>query len=736
MLEHPLKPICDAWIDKIKRASELRKRFDEAAWDANQFYSSACGFLWSSEYKRRFWKEDSGYVAPKFQLTLNRIFEAVAQLGPSLYWRVPRRTAAPKKMFELDPDLAQVAQADPQFAQIYQAAMAEEARTMPARRLRAFLMQKLLNASAAECKLAQSGQMATTDSLLTGRGCLWTAPYVPPGSNQTIVSSWWDSPQNLYIDPDSLSPSFDDAWWIAQRCIEPIWKIEREREHLGIKPGSLKKYGSYASANAQAELWTAPETARIEQWKSESTDLMIYFKVYSRMGCGSRLTNVDWDLKQSLDDVLGDYCYIEVAPNVPYPLNFPTHLLADEMLPDAQIRQAFQWPCPFWRDRRWPVNSLDYYPSTLSPYPIGPFEAGMGELKALNFFFAHAIEHTHTSMRTFMVVAQRAAADFKRAVAEGKDFSILYTEASDNIKELLSFIDHPPMQTDVWKVMAELGQTWDRRVGVSDQYFGQQEDSQSRSATDSRIRAGNINVRPEYMASKVSEWQAEVAKTEAIGNRWFLQPQDTVYVLGNTGAYLYKTLIQDQPVEATLLEIDYDVDAHSGRRPNKDRDTENTKALTQMLMPVADKHADVTTDTGPLNELIRLNGKAMEADVDRLMFNQRVPLMAQIQLQQQTQAANDPNAQSQQQQAMAQQQQMHQMEMQKRAADAQGKMVETQAKAEQARIETEQKAQELQIDAVRAQMEMRKMAAETDAARLRAEVVQKQKALVGRKRPA
>ena len=47
--------------------------------------------------------------------------------------------------------------------------------------------------------------MAIDEALITGRGCLWTELFQPPGVSFRTVRSSWDSVDALLVDPDAPS---------------------------------------------------------------------------------------------------------------------------------------------------------------------------------------------------------------------------------------------------------------------------------------------------------------------------------------------------------------------------------------------------------------------------------------------------------------------------------------------------------------------------------------------------
>ncbi len=627
---HPLRRICQEWIGKINEGIRHREPWLEVAEECEHFFSASTGFLWDPKYKQKFWDKRDGAVQPKFKLTIARAFELVALFGPTLYWRNPQRAAVPRKALDfawqnyamlLDPGLQMALQ---------QGALNPAVQEIEdlGRDLRSRLMQEYLNWTPNILKLHSHGELAITQALVAGRGCLWTMPYAPPGSDRVMVGSFFDPVENLIIDPDA--ETLDTAHWIAKRCIEPAWRVERDRAHLGYQPGSLQRYASMESGTAQGESHGDP-LGNMHRAQGKSQDLICYWKVWSRCGA-ARLKGLlseavydsDEDIRSRLERAAGDYVYLEVANNCPFPLNAPTDFISTATV--DQVAQVLSWPVPFWKVDRWPVSALDFYARPKKPWPIAPMAPGLGELKAINILFSHMVNKLWMTMRDFIAFKKSAEEELKKVIEEGKDLSFLPVDVSNSsINEVVEFLQHPPMNRDAFEILQALLEMFDRRVGLTDLLYGLQ-DTQSRSATDVKIREQMTNVRPEYMASKVEEWMSQVAKAEAVATRYYVTANDVQDLFGPIGAAFWDAQITNQPEGKTLLEIDYRVEASSARRPNRDRDIGNLTAFSQQFGPIIDKYASMTGDVNPLNEMIRRWGEQAEMPVSGIYVPGPPPL--------------------------------------------------------------------------------------------------------------
>jgi hypothetical protein len=228
--------------------------------------------------------------------------------------------------------------------------------------------------------------------LLKGRGCLWTELTPRPAPRSASSTSQFDTVDNLFIDPDA--PSLEKATWIARRCVHPVWQVERQ---YGLKPGTLK--GNMESQAIQAEI-AVSDDAQFDRKRGLTNDLIVYWKIYSKMGIGGRLTGLNRRFRGPLE-MFGDYCYLVVAKDVPFLLNLPPELMNGRVRPGpevaSEVLDRVAWPTPFWAHGGWPVSCLDFHKVPNCPWPMAHLRAGIGELKFLNWamsFLAGKIRNT------------------------------------------------------------------------------------------------------------------------------------------------------------------------------------------------------------------------------------------------------------------------------------------------------------------------------------------------------
>lgn len=641
-------------MNKIKACDKHREAWLDVAKECNNFFTGDNNFLWDTGKSAHFWHTKDISVQPTFRMQFNKAFEFVALIGPMLYNRNPVRTVTPRKalpvpqellMPQLPPPMDQM-QAQQQQQIMQQAQMGvmqvqqQQAIQDAQAAYRAAMMQEWLNYTPDEQPhggLRKASQLAVTDALVKGRGVTWSELYNRPQSDKNITGSFYDSPENLYIDPDA--ERWDDVMWVCRKCTEPVWKVEKDYAKYGLAPGSLAKKAGLQSLNSQSED-SAHDKDNPDRKNGQTNDLLTYYKFWSRMGVGARLKESSPEvakesapLFEAIDRVVGDYAYIVVVPGVPYPLNMPTESLSQ--LNDEQVRSAFSWPVPFWKDNRWPCQVLDFYTKPGTTLPIAPLEPGIGELKFLNIMISHLANRTWMSSRDFIAVKKAASQAVKDAVRNGRDQAIIELEEIEGeIDNVVRFLQQPPVNQDVWRIMQDIMIAFDKRVGLSDlMYTMNPGGTQMRSAEEAAIKRSSMQIRPDYMAAMVEEWATESSRNEAMTTRWFITSKDVMQVLGPVAAQMWDQLIVQQDVDLVVGEMEYRIVTGTARKPDRDRDVANANQVANTLGAALFGYGQATGNFSAYNAMVEDMGKALDLDTKRYMLApiqmQPVPQQAQ-----------------------------------------------------------------------------------------------------------
>ena len=607
--------------------------------------------------------------------------------------------------------LQQQQQQQQQAQQEFESAIQEQKTDEQKRSIRASLMERWLNYTPSEQPgggLETAAQKAITESLVKGRGCLMPEAYTMPGSKTKLTGCSYISVDDLFLDPDATGLGPNECWWMAVRRTQPVWYVERK---FNLK-GKLSSAATYERRSSFGERFSQ-DLGGNDRAMGKTHDTMTYYEIWSKAGAGHRLAGLKSEYHDAFEKV-GDYARIVVAPSIHYPLNAPPGKVASAS--SEEINKMLEWEYPFWKDDRWPVVCLDYWhrvpdkdPQT-SAWPIAPLEPGLGELITLNVLVSHIVNRTWSSSRDFIAVLQSAHKDVEKWLKKGQDMTVFpVKEIYGDINKVVQWIQQPQMKADMWQVVTMLTELFEKRVGLSELLYGMTA-HQSRSAADAETKRSQMNIRPDHMAKQVEHWMEQCARQEKMVARWAIESEDVSAILGKKEAELWDKFIVNSPVEETVREVECTVAANSVRKPNKEREASNMAQVMSAVMPEFSKHADTTSDTGPLNKLLDKWGKSIDQDMDDFQIGPRTPPPPGPEAAQAAKAQQDAQKQQfdlqmQLLQAKSQQEQLK-TQAQQAASQANLQNMQIKAQADMAKAQTSQQqaAAKQELDAVKIQL--------------------------------
>lgn len=618
-MDHPFQGVTTHWLKKIKLAQDFKRaEFQDDADEAMKFFDGPYQFMYGlKEQKGGFAFVGDATRMPqlRFAMTVNKVAEMVQLFGPVLYHRNPVRQCNPRMVPFAPPDLfglTGAAPADPMQAMQQQMAMQQyqmvQMQVQQQRNIdtaRASLLQQYQNYTPEALDLKTESRWAIDEAIIKGLGLLWTEVYTPPGAGTKMVGNFFGSVDELNIDSDAELRR--DAMWVSRRCIHPVWKVERE---YGYAAGSLKGYGHLESHHQQAGIEADPVLAYRRQ-KGETNDLMVYHKIYSKMGVGGRLAGANPADREALE-VFGDYVYLVVADGVPWPLNLPHDLFEAGDL--NAIAQRLQWPTPFWADDGWPFVPFEFHSRPRKVWPMSHLKPGMGELKFINWVYSFVAGKIYQTCRDFIAMKKSLGEEIRTAILSGKDLELLELEEHHGtITDVIGFLQHPEFNGDIWKVLEAVEANFEKRVGLTELMYGQTA-SQLRSAEEARIKSSQIAVRPDDMANKIEEAMTLAARMEALAARWHLTGKDVEPVLGPIGGQMWDQLVTAADPAAILHQLEYRIEAGSARKPNKEGAIANMTQAIQTLFQPLYQYAMTSGNVGPVNALIEQWCKANDIE--------------------------------------------------------------------------------------------------------------------------
>lgn len=619
-IEHPMQGIKSLWMQKIRDAQKVKaEKFGNAAKEAMQFFDGAHDFMWKSDYAKKpggFMDKDATGAMPTFRMTVNKVFESVALFGPVLYSRNPNVMVTPKQKPEINPALLGFDMNDPQMQEAYQQFAQQLAMDKEQKTACAAIKQHYLDWLQFETNKKSHAQMAINEAIIKGMGILWIEMKQPPGSNIKFPEATYVSVDDIVMDPDA--EYWEDVQWVARKCCHPVWQVERE---YGLNDGMIR--GSMTSMSAQSSLGSNSKEANSKKRSGKSFDLLEYWQVYSKAGFGDRLKPKS-DLKgvkRNYDfSGFGDFTYLAISDDVPFPLNLPSHVLGTAS--EEELFMRAQWPIPFYTDGGWPFARLHFYDKPKCVWPISLIRPAIGELRFVNWCMSFLADKVAASCSTYVAILKRAGVEIQDQITKGGLGPYTHLEISElmgnSISEVVSFLDAPSFNPEIWRMVAEVMNLIDKRTGLTELIYGLS-GTQMRSATEADVRNQNVSVRPDHMASQVEDWLSMVSMKEMEAARWMLEADDVAPVLGPAGTYVWENYVLAKDVDTVVRDYDYRIEAGSARKPNKTNRIRQLNDFGQNALPIMHQFVQMGI-TGPYNAFMQDWAKANDMDASRYLI--------------------------------------------------------------------------------------------------------------------
>ena len=252
----------------------------------------------------------------------------------------------------------------------------------------------------------------------------------------------------------------------------------------------------------------------------------------------------------------------------------------------------------------------------------------------------------------------------------------------------------------------------DKRTGLTELLYGLSGSTQIRSATEADVRNQNTSVRPDDMASRVEDWLSHCANREMLAAEWTLGPEDVQNVLGQVGALIWESQMQEQEFERSIRDFDFRIEAGSARKPNKTNRIRQLNDFAQIAFPMMQEFVGMGID-GPYNAFMRDWARANDLDVNPYLLDM-AKMKEEQAAEEQAQQGEDPEAQAAQmqmqmeQQKMQMEQQKAQMELQKMQLEMQIKQQEAQAKQQEAQVRQQEQSSKGMAAQEQIRMQMQK----------------------------
>lgn len=599
------------WKKAIQLGLDAKKEWQADADECMRFYDGPYTFMYGVK-EGNIQRGDFAFVGmgntprPQIMMTVNKVAELVQLFGPSLYHNNPFRTVNPTQLPDLPMQLFGDP-ANPTAQAMLQPMLQSMSQWQTTAKSRAVLMQSILNYLPKATDLETHMRRLVDETLIKGMSVVWTEVYRPVGSNHKIVGSFWDSIDNYVKDPDAENP--DDIKWVARRFCKPVWEFEAK---FGLPIESMSgNRQSYSMASA-----TSPsQQDETRRKQGRTNDLVVYWQIWSKMGLGGLLREIDPVARQA--DRFGQFVQIVVTETCDYIVNLPESIWGNE----EELYRRAQWETPFWADDAWPCTELYFHEKPRSIWPLSHLKPGLGELKFINWAFSFMASKMYRASKDFIAIPDGIDAEFERAILDGKDYELIKIKIAHGktIKDIVSFLQHPPFHADFWTVISHVMEMFDKRTGLSELMYGQTA-HQYRSAAEADAKQSQMNIRPDDMMKKTEKMAGKVANNEAIAARWHMTGADVAAIFGPVIGNLWDKLVASTDLNEIIHQLQFDVQAGSARRKNKDKDVQDAKDLMQTLFTPLYQHAEATGQVDQINALIKMWGDANDKDVTELLF--------------------------------------------------------------------------------------------------------------------
>ena len=437
----------------------------------------------------------------------------------------------------------------------------------------------------------------------------------PPAGGPKIARSRFRSNKDLLVDPDAMY--WRDVTWIALRSCEPANKVE---EKFDLPKGSLKgKYARMPSTNDARGRKRNGDGS----YAGVTHDLVEYWEVYSKNGAGQNLKMAEKDSRVQGLDALGDFVYLAICEQCPYPLNLaPGVLEAQDM---NLILEKASWEVPYWDDYMadggWPICRLSFYQKPGEVWPISMVKPCMGELKFVNWVMSFIADKVASGSKIYVGMLKDAGENIRAQLTSGQGpFSVVELEriSGRNINDMISFLKAPDFSIDIWNMVAQVNAAIDKRLGLTELMYGQSS-RQMRSAAEAQYRNQSTNVRPDDMASRVEDWLSLTATREIQAMRYAAEFEDIEPIVGNTAARVFVEQILTEDVSKITRDFRYRVEAGTARKPNKDTQIAQLTDIGQYILPVI-QQAMMSGITRPYNAYMEALGRSMDIEIENFLL--------------------------------------------------------------------------------------------------------------------
>jgi hypothetical protein len=608
-----LSSIVQLWIKQIRLAEKSKEKlFGKTA--------KRCWQFLGQDYNSLYVDQDGEESFPhgSHRVRRNLTAEYLAVMLPHIHHKVPHRLvnpdvpAIPTDILGLPPGV--MLPPNPAAQQS---------------KLRAWMMQWLLNYTPKQYDLRGESRKVASEALVKGRGVMWHEMY--EGYSGFIPGSFYDSVDGLLIDPDA--EQWREAAYIVRKRRMSVWRLA---EIWNRKPEEIK--GKYRSnlETAADEVLTEGSGLPNDDTSLDRNDVVDVYYVYSRMGIGQKFQRASSDMRDGEAALanLGDFIFLVIVPGMEYPLNLPP-----EVIDEAEINARLAWPMPFHQiyHNPWPCTPFDFYANERDPWARSPLEASLPLQSFLDHAYGYLMSRVRTTCRDLIVTSTSLQEAFSKALESGLDQEIIKVDGNIGtaIRQLFEVVQFPPINTDIWTIIQMVERAFEKSAGYDSLFAGGQGATQIRSSAEVQIRNEHLMNRPEDMAECMERFQSDVARAEGFMARMGVAPQTVAPLFGEQvietvmGPQMgvltqaWGQLVNTQDPRIAASEMEYTIEAGSGRRKNKQKQQADVQMLMQTMFPTMVQTGNVDS----ANAMIDFMADAFDMDLTKMHLQPPPPPM-------------------------------------------------------------------------------------------------------------
>ncbi|UCC73911.1 MAG: hypothetical protein JSV86_04945 [Gemmatimonadota bacterium] len=481
--------LVNRWVNcYLPAAIKAKKRFQSDADEVDKYFRSD---------HEHFYDEINGMLPKRglFTMTINLAAQIRGYIGPHLYARHPTRTVTANTTDTVSQWFAKVA-------------------------------DEYLNAVPYEVKLKEEIRDAIDDSLLAGRGVL----LVEKDREKDVVTTKHVPVDDLLIDPDARC--LGDAQWIAIRYCEPLHLVKKRYKTggpddptIGLKANATSQSDSLARIDKDAGKLLNLGDAR---FKGQTTDQVVYYKVWSKMGSGLLYGKAGPNEKdvEFTREKGNRFRFMVIVPNHHRPL------------------LEGEWPIPMHLDDDWPIGLLDFTPvrkgdKTDPLWPVSLMKLGLPQQKAIDLLSTILINDLKFKSRIIAGVLGEKSEDVKEALTAGDLHTAISLDPADGVTDIRQILQimqlgevNPILLQEIQYQESKFGEITGLLPLLKGVTIGHG-DAQMRSAMEASVRDRNSRSRIEDMNERVETVNTDAARREFLGMRLSMSPDEVGAVVND-----------------------------------------------------------------------------------------------------------------------------------------------------------------------------------------------------------